>query len=157
MTDLTAEIIQAINRIRVRKTIDNEGRCNSANIYITLPVSNYDTYKKFIKDEMPKVNFYDWVVAGAITVFEQQEGYLPAIVEWLESNVYDGEEISIYEPRNALNIRSDSYSKIIARKNFNERLNDFGFEVILKTELNSRGKPKVNKSKFISKIIGVQT
>ena len=151
-TDIVAEIIQSINRIRVRRTIDEEGRCKSANIYITLPIFQNNFYERCIKSEMPKSKIYNWELTGAITVSEQQEGYLPAIIEWLEGNLNEGDEISIYEPRNSLNIRSDSYSKIIKRASFSDRLNDFGFQVLKKQEKDKRGRVKKKLVQYISRI-----
>lgn len=61
VSDLSAEVIQAINRIRCRKTIDADGNCEPCDVYLTLPINTYHLYmmKKFILDEMPSIKFAD--------------------------------------------------------------------------------------------------
>jgi hypothetical protein len=58
---LSASIIQAINRVRCRRVIDNEGRSPSAEIFILLPRGpKGDAILKDICDEMPGLNVVDW-------------------------------------------------------------------------------------------------
>lgn len=148
-TNLISEIIQAINRIRVRKTIDSDGNCDSANIYITLPSYNNSFYLKHLKDEMPNAKFSNWSFDGAITLSESNEGHLPSIIAYLEGNLNGLDEISIYRPREDLHIAKDSYSRIIGRKAFEQRLNDFGFQIIKKKAFTTRGKEKKTMDKYI--------
>ncbi len=63
-----------------------------------------------------------------------------------------GDEISIYEPRNNLNINGRSYSDIINAKGFEEKLKITGYEILTKKELDSKGRAKKRASKYIRKI-----
>jgi len=152
ITDECADIVQAINRIRIRKPIDNKGRCLPANIFVTLPLYNYALYQKIISKEMPKSNFYDWHISESLTPNEYNEGYLPAILEWLDSNVKDDDVVSIYEPRNALSIQTKSYSKIISKKSFIEQLDVFGFKITSEYKTDKYGRKNKRPSKYISRI-----
>jgi hypothetical protein len=147
-TTILSEIIQAMNRIRVRKTTDIHGRCKEANIYLTLPLSNTNFYLKVIANEMKGINFKDWAIPEAITPKEAQ-GYLHSIIEYLDGNLERGDEVSIYRPRGELNINTKSYSKIINKSNFSKRIEDFGFEIISKNEIDSRGRKKKKSSRHI--------
>lgn len=153
ITTLLSEIIQAINRIRVRKTIDNTGNCKTANIYITLPLHHNDYYLKVIGTEMINAKFNNWHTANSIDISEASIGFLPSIIEYLEGNLNIDDEVSIYEPRDRLNILINSYGKIISKSDFNKRLEDFGFEIISKIELDKRGRKKKKPTRYIRRII----
>ena len=59
---LSVSIIQAINRVCVRRVIDTEGRCPSADIYIVLP--NDKTGDAILQDstlaDMPNIHVVPW-------------------------------------------------------------------------------------------------
>jgi hypothetical protein len=58
---LSASIIQAINRVRCRRVIDDEGRSPPADIYILLPRGpKGDAILTDILSEMPRLNVVDW-------------------------------------------------------------------------------------------------
>lgn len=56
-SDLSAEVIQAINRIRCRKPIDDKGNCEPCEVYLTLPANTVDTYYmiEHIQNEMSDI------------------------------------------------------------------------------------------------------
>jgi len=151
-SDISSEIIQAINRIRVRKIISSDGGCESANIYLTLPVFDFDEHVTLIRQQMLNISIKDWDVEGLLTVAELKKGHLQSILLYLESHLMHGDEISIYEPRNTLNINGRSYSDIINAKDFEEKLKITGYEILTKKELDSKGRAKKRASKYIRKI-----
>ncbi|WP_249158048.1 hypothetical protein [Bradyrhizobium jicamae] len=58
---LSVSIIQAINRIRVRRAVDEHGRCPEANIYIVLPKDvDGEAILTNIKADMPGLKVADW-------------------------------------------------------------------------------------------------
>jgi hypothetical protein len=57
---LSVSIIQAINRIRCRSAIDEEGRSLPADIYIVLPHKHADEILADVQAQMPGVKTLDW-------------------------------------------------------------------------------------------------
>jgi hypothetical protein len=58
---LSVSVIQAINRIRLRRVIDEEGHCPEANVYIVLPKdADGDAILTNIKNDMPGLKVADW-------------------------------------------------------------------------------------------------
>ncbi|MBN8991881.1 MAG: hypothetical protein J0H42_26875 [Rhizobiales bacterium] len=58
---LSVSIIQAISRIRVRRVVDEQGRCLEANVYIVLPKdADGDAVLTSIKADMPGLLVADW-------------------------------------------------------------------------------------------------
>lgn len=63
---LTAEIAQAMNRIRCRRVIDTEGNCPTADIYILLPVGTAaDLILEGILAQMPGIQVGGWEYSHA--------------------------------------------------------------------------------------------
>jgi hypothetical protein len=62
---LTADVIQGINRIRSREVIDAEGNCHKADVYILLPKGKAgEDILSGIKTAMPGVGVVKWDYAG---------------------------------------------------------------------------------------------
>jgi hypothetical protein len=62
---LTADVIQGINRIRSREVIDAEGNCHKADVYILLPKGDTgEAILSGIKTAMPGVGVVDWGYSG---------------------------------------------------------------------------------------------
>lgn len=58
---LSTDIIQAVNRIRCRNTIDDEGNCSLCDIYLPLMAdSRADTILDDIRSNMPGVKIVEW-------------------------------------------------------------------------------------------------
>ncbi len=152
-TDIVSEIIQAINRIRVRRIVNIKGECLSANIYLTLPSSiDNKQYKDLILSEMPNINILDWKLPKSICNDVITKGFLPAIISYLKSNLTSSDEISINEPRDVLNIKNESYRTIIKKVSFEEKLKDAGFEIVSKTELDKQGRARKRPTKYLRRI-----
>jgi hypothetical protein len=58
---LATSIIQAIGRVRLRKVIDEHGRCAPTDVFIVLPTGERGTeILKYIRQELPNVSVQDW-------------------------------------------------------------------------------------------------
>ncbi|WP_029585799.1 hypothetical protein [Bradyrhizobium sp. URHD0069] len=58
---LSVSIIQAINRIQLRRVVDEEGRCPQANVYIVLPKdADGDAILTNVMADMPGLKVADW-------------------------------------------------------------------------------------------------
>ena len=62
---LTADVIQAINRIRCREVVDAEGNCKKADAYLLLPNRRTgEDILEGIKNSMPGIRVVDWEYTG---------------------------------------------------------------------------------------------
>lgn len=58
---LTASIIQAINRVRCRRVVDGEGRCLPTDVFVVLPIGEEgDDVLRYVQEEMPGVVVTPW-------------------------------------------------------------------------------------------------
>ena len=59
--DVSASVVQAINRIRCRRVIDTEGRCAKSDVYIVLPKDwRGDAIMDDIRTNMPGIRVVPW-------------------------------------------------------------------------------------------------
>jgi hypothetical protein len=59
--EVAVSVVQAINRIRIRKVVDEEGRCEKADVYIVLPKDNRgDAILRDIHANMPGIKEVVW-------------------------------------------------------------------------------------------------
>jgi hypothetical protein len=61
-SNISAELIQAINRISCRSIVDSDGNCQKCSIYLQLPVDKVlaELIMESIQKEMPVINVHDW-------------------------------------------------------------------------------------------------
>jgi hypothetical protein len=58
---LAASIVQAVGRVRLRKVIDEQGRCAPTDVFIVLPKGERGTeILQYIRQELPNVSVQDW-------------------------------------------------------------------------------------------------
>ena len=63
---IITSIIQAINRVRCRKVIDEEGNCPNTDVYLMLPHDSIaDEILKGIRKEMPGIRTVSWSLSSA--------------------------------------------------------------------------------------------
>ncbi len=158
ITDSTivAEIVQAINRIRIRTVTKPDGGCESANIYITLPTSNIEVYKELITTQMSSINVKDWDLPSPTTAADSV-GHFNSIIQYLKSNMKTGDKMLLVQPRKALGINAESYRSIIgktasSKEQFKKKLEVFGLELLEITEVDSRGRSKAKPTIYIHKL-----
>jgi len=153
-SSIIAEIIQAINRIRVRKVIDENGNCDKANIYIILPAFLELDFKRDIQQEMPNIKIKEWKLKSGIVT--EGQSHFNTLINYLSDVLQDGEKIDFYEPRHKLNINKNAYKSMIGSgekyEEFKRKLHDYGFEIIESSE-GSRGRKRTKyPKKYFHKI-----
>ncbi|HEY9128335.1 MAG TPA: hypothetical protein VIN02_00705 [Sulfurovum sp.] len=153
---ILVEIIQAINRIRIRNVIDDQGNCDKADIYMILPRYKELDYKKVISDEMPNIVIKDWSLSTN-TPNKKGDAHADIVIEYLKNNLKDGEQMAIYDVRDKLNINRDSYKSMFGsskekQEAFEERLKLHGLEIIKLFEKDSRGRERKTPTKYYRKI-----
>ena len=156
---ILSEIIQAINRIRVRKVTNSSGGCDKANIYITIPNPKYNDYpyKKLIKAQMPNIDMTVWNLKSEI-VYEGGAGHLESIIDYLEGNLTTkGGTRLVKDVRDALGIKAESYRDLIGKdsakqEKFKKKIGLHGFDIIDVFEEGTRGRLKKKPTKYFHKI-----
>jgi hypothetical protein len=153
-SSILVEIIQAINRIRVRKVIDEKGNCDDANIYIILPQYKDLDYIKTIKDEMPNINIKDWTLTSS--TIKKGKAHADIVIEHLKNTLKDDEQTAIYEVRDRLGIKLDSYKSMLGstadkKEAFKKRLREHGIEITESLE-GSRGRKRKIPKRYYHKI-----
>ncbi|MBW1660487.1 MAG: hypothetical protein JRJ48_08330 [Deltaproteobacteria bacterium] len=134
-TDIAADLVQAIARIRIRNVKDKRGRCEPAEAYITVNKrkSLYKTVIEALNDQFPGAAIKGWQVDG-LDEDAEAIGRLPkgfeATLNFLTVRLVEvGSEMDIYEPRDELQIQRDTYSRLIRSKPFLTQLNDIGIAI----------------------------
>lgn len=113
---LSVSVIQAINRIRCRRVIDDRGNCEQANVYILLPRdSTGDFLLDAIRQEMPGVKVVDWSfeLDGQERAAAGRRSHVEALVTFMENampGVYPASHL-----QKALKIARSSWAEVKAR------------------------------------------
>lgn len=153
-SNLVTEIIQAMNRIRIRKVSDTSGGCDTANIYLTLPSRDNSTYLHLIKEHMPNINILNWEIpdniGGVVVSFGN-------VVAYLQKNLKVGDKIKITTPREALGINRETYRNITGKsqeqkQEFKDKANQLGFDIVEIHEFDDRGRSRTRPTKYIQRI-----
>lgn len=153
---IIAEIIQAINRIRIRTVTTKSGGCSSANIYLTLPVLNGERFKMLIKEQMPGINFKEWKLSGIVSG-NTNRGHKDILIQYLKANMSVGGTILQDEPRDVLAINKDSYRDIVGknprgREKFAKFLSNHGFNLEERYEQDARGRQRKTPIRYITRV-----
>lgn len=133
ISDLVSEIIQAINRIRIRKISNPDGECEAANIYLTLPCVDKILYEYYIQKHMPNIRIENWNLPIEFPTSQTTHG--ESVISYLLKTMKIGEKIHINEPRDVININRESYKSVLGKTvgdkdKFKSKLERFGFEII---------------------------
>ncbi len=62
VSELSAELVQAMNRVRSRTPIDEDGNCLPTDMYVVMPKRQnwLDYMQSFIVEQMPNINILEW-------------------------------------------------------------------------------------------------
>ena len=154
-TDLSADLVQAIARIRIRNVNDKDGGCLPAEAFITInpKPSTKSNLLYALETQFSGATFSDWVIptvakkqAKLPKGFESTLSYLDACLTEI------GNELDLYEPRDMLNIQRDTYSNLFKDKAFLDRLQALGIEVQERPDYTTRGKRKKRPKKIFFKM-----
>ena len=135
---ILAEIIQAMNRIRIRKIINLDGNCEPADIYIMLPHLKDTIYKRQILGHMPNIRFKDWVLKSA-----KHAGLATAnfdiLIQHLENNLKKGESVKTKDVVKVAGIKPETFRTMMGKsipqqQKFRENLRKCGFDIKETTE-----------------------
>lgn len=107
---ILAEIIQAMNRIRIRKIIDTEGACLPADIYIILPRRYEVVFKSQILGQMPNIQLKKW--EGEFTKSIETPAKFTVLVEFLNKNLAPRETILKKELLKKLGMNKNSFATL---------------------------------------------
>ncbi len=130
---ILAEIIQAMNRIRIRKIIDLDGSCKPADIYIILPNGQNMVYRKQILGHMPNIQFKDWKLQSAKNTGLATANF-DILIRYLESNLKKGESVKIKDIVKVAGIKPETFRTMMGKdepkkQKFRENLRKCGFEI----------------------------
>lgn len=146
ISDITSELIQAINRICIRKVIDSKGGCAKADVYVTLPSHDSSYIMRAFESELPNATVLnDWKLPDDILSVDRK-GNTQALIDVLNVLKDDGQLIvTRKEVRNLIDDSSD-YSSIF-RANLNKDstkaiLRVAGFQLCKVPKRDNRGRLK---------------
>ncbi len=133
-TDLASEVIQAINRVRCRKVIDEEGNCKKTNIYLTLPPGELGAdILSSVRRVMVNINIKDWVFNSSFTgASPKRSSYIRPIILHVSARMGEGvASVSSADVRSSLGIPSSSYDDIVRTNGFIRALSEAGLKLEL--------------------------
>jgi len=131
-TDLASEVIQAINRVRCRKVIDDEGNCDPTNIYLALPNGDVgDTILESIVSHMKNIKINDWKFDTKLTrTSSKRSKYIEPIIGYVNANLKDNiTSLKSTEVIEALEIPPSSYNGIVKSESFLKTLREANLEL----------------------------
>ncbi|XHB98140.1 hypothetical protein ABWH97_07310 [Nitratireductor sp. ac15] len=84
---IITSVVQAINRVRCRKVIDQHGNCAPTDIFIVLPKGKRgDRYLARIKEEMPAINVVPWkFLLDGDAVYLSKAHYAEPVFRYMEN------------------------------------------------------------------------
>lgn len=113
-SDLASEIIQAINRIRCRRTIDNDGNCLPCEVYLTLPdTSEAYLIKQYIEKEMINIKSDDWLFLVDNEITKAKANLCESYLMQLDYISKDGQEVKHEDILTYLGITKEQFRKHI--------------------------------------------
>jgi hypothetical protein len=154
-TDLSADLVQAIARIRIRNVNDKNGGCLPAEAYITInpKLSMKSNLLHALETQFSGATFSDWTVPD----IKKKQIKLPkgfeSTLSYLDAHLTEiGNELDLYEPRDMLNIQRSTYTNLFKDKAFLERLQALGVEIQERPDYTSRNKRKKRPKKIFFKM-----
>lgn len=127
-TDLLSEIIQAINRVRCRKVIDDQGNCDKTNVFILLPNGVLcEQFEEEIQKQMININLLNWNYDYQRRKESvKRSRYLEPIITFVlshESKIIRGSDV-----KHALGIPNRSFSEVVKSAVFKSELEKYNIK-----------------------------
>lgn len=149
VSDLVSEIVQAMNRIRIRKVTTLDGKCEEAKIYLTLPHNSLD-YMSLIRQHMTNINSKEWDIGD----LSSKSTILEKVITYLNSYCKVGDKIKISTIQEQLGINPESFRNTIgknkeSKEKFKENLNKYGFDILEIKEKDNRNRERKNPTQYI--------
>jgi hypothetical protein len=148
--DVATELIQAINRIRIRKVIDTLGNCDSADVYITLPQGD-TIIQSMLRQEMVGATISnDWSVSKTLAKVDRT-GNTEALIKVLNEFKETGKlVVTRDEARELIDASSeykDPFRKNLSKTTTKAMLKLAGYEACKIPSKDKRGRTS-NKNGF---------
>ncbi|CCQ73917.1 DEAD/DEAH box helicase family protein [Magnetospira sp. QH-2] len=110
---IVVSVIQAINRIRTRRVIDEDGNCSTADVFLLLPGGETgETILEGIAREMPGIEVVDWKFKDA-TRKPRRSNHAEALVRYMVS-MRPGKK-AVTRVREELGIPSSTWERLTVR------------------------------------------
>jgi hypothetical protein len=142
-SDIVAEVIQAINRIRCRKVTDAKGNCDAADVYLTLPAHFGSAQEMMIaiKSEMHNIKIAEWEDFSEDAGTLKRTSFLESFILQLDVLLNDETfEIKLQDVLNALALNTKQWrDNIKGHKNFQAALAASGFLMEMRHSISRRG------------------
>lgn len=111
---ITTSIIQAINRIRCRKVIDDQGNCPEADVYMLLPKNELaDDILEGVEKLMPGIKIRDWNYDSTSKRKIRRSNHEPALIKYFET--MDIGRIASSGLKNFLGIPDTTFERLVAK------------------------------------------
>jgi len=137
------DLVQFLNRVQCRVSIDEEGNCKPTDLYIFTggKKSMKDLIVKFAKMEMPGIKILNWELKAAIKLKRKKTALqtrIDAVVEFLRGKIVTHREITMKEIKFHFGFSYDQQKRLITSELFKETLED---ENIFMLRTKTRGNP----------------
>jgi len=110
---ISTQVIQAINRVRCRRVIDEYGNCPTTDIYILLPSGKRaDKILEHIETSMPGIKTVQWTYSGS-TRKARKLKHAASLVSYLNDNLLS--MITVNEALDELSIPKSSFEKMVPK------------------------------------------
>lgn len=121
-TDIIAETIQAINRVRCRKVVDSQGNCEDTNIFILLPNGTLtEQFEESIQKQMIGINLVDWTYNHQKRKSSvKRSSYLEAVIAYVLN--HESKSIKGSNVKHALDIPDSSFKDLVKSEAFKKEL-----------------------------------
>jgi hypothetical protein len=133
-TDLASEIIQAVNRVRCRNVIDEDGNCDDTKIYLTLPPGDIgETILSSMINKMKNINIKDWDFNTKLTrTSSKRSSHVEPVIQYIDSYLKDDVTyIKATKVKDVLEIPTSTYTDLCKSSAFLEALEEAKFELKL--------------------------
>ena len=112
--EVTADAIQAINRVRCRRVIDSKGRCAPTAVFMLLPTDrDADYIVDTVRTEMPGIEIENWEFCGARRIVKLKSGKA-RIVDY--ADILPVGETPAPEVMKELRISPSSWKQLVRRE-----------------------------------------
>lgn len=152
-SDLVAEIVQAMNRIRIRKVTSSDGKCDNATIYLSLPTTDYSEYLTSIQQHMTNINCQDWnlnVQSIELSAYDQ-------VISYLNDHLDIGDKVKINSLRDVVPMKNETFRCAVGKtakgkQEFDRKAKAQGYQILKELESDSRGRTKKNPTRYIRRL-----
>ena len=154
-SDLSADMVQAMARICIRNITTLDGGCLPATAYITLNPKKdlHNTLSDSLRQQFPEANISEWYLPEVIAKAEKLPIGFNATLDYLDDRLTAvGMDIHIYEPRDTLDVKRDSYTRLLKDTTFLEQIKHLGVQIQERKVVDKRGRMKKRPDKFFVRI-----